>query len=53
MPDEETPDDVWCDVCQEYIPADYADAHAHDAPPEAIERLKEMLERHKDARTED
>lgn len=37
------PDQVWCDVCQEHIPAGYAQAHAEQPSPDALERLRHQL----------
>lgn len=48
MPDDEDPTrpdgTVWCEACQEHVPADYA--HAHDQPltDEARQRLHDLLQ---------
>lgn len=43
----EDPDDgtVWCEVCQEQVPKDYAHAHDETLSDDARERLREVLDR--------
>jgi hypothetical protein len=46
MPEQPAEDDtVWCDVCQENIPADYSHAHTEQVSDEAVEQIRDIVKR--------